>query len=135
MDEGGHVYIMASQRNGTLYVGVTSDLQGRVSEHKQAITPGFTSKYGCTLLVWYERHEGIEGAIQREKSLKRYRRKWKLDLIEALNPRWDDLFATCYDRDNPYRPPRRNPPGSSGRGPRMTECEDGAETNADKDFT
>ena len=120
MNEGGHVYIMASQRNGTLYIGVTSDLQGRASQHRQGLTPGFTSRYGCKLLVWYERHDGIEGAIQREKSLKRYRRRWKLALIEGFNPNWNDLFETCYERDNPYRPSRRRHSGSSGRSPRMT---------------
>ena len=125
MNAGGHVYIMASQRNGTLYIGVTSDLQPRVSQHKQGLPPGFASKYGCKLLVWYERHDGIEAAIQREKSLKRYRRKWKLALIEAFNPNWEDLFVTCYERDNPYRPPQRRHSGSSGRSPRMTELGSG----------
>ena len=100
----GWVYILASKRNGTLYVGVTSDLQGRISEHQQGLTPGFATKYGCKTLVWYERHDGIESAIQREKSLKRYLRKWKLNLIEAFNPAWDNLFDTCYDRDNPFAP-------------------------------
>ncbi len=98
----GWVYMLASQRNGTLYVGVTSDLQARVSEHRQRLTPGFASRYGCDALVWYERHDGIESAIQREKSLKRYRRKWKLNLIQAFNPFWRDLFETCYDRDNAF---------------------------------
>ena len=106
----GYVYILASQRNGTLYTGVKSDLQRRISEHKHALTPGFASKYGCKILVWYERHDGIEGAIQREKSIKRYRRAWKLRLIESFNPEWDDLFETCCERDNPFHPscpPRR----------------------------
>ena len=102
--EVGYVYILASRENGTLYVGVTSDLQGRVSEHKQGIKSGFASKYGATNLVWYERHDGIESAIQREKSLKKYRREWKVNLIRAFNPYWDDLFESCYDRDNPFRP-------------------------------
>ena len=100
--EVGYVYILASRENGTLYTGVTSDLQGRVSEHKQGIKSGFASKYGATNLVWYERHDGIESAIGREKSLKKYKREWKVNLIRAFNPEWCDLFETCYDRDNPF---------------------------------
>ncbi len=95
------VYIMASRRNGTLYTGVTSDLHGRVWEHRNEIHPGFTSKYGCKTLVWYERQENIVAAIQREKSIKRYYRKWKLNLIEEFNPGWRDLFETCMSADNP----------------------------------
>ncbi len=98
------VYIMASQRNGTLYIGVTSDLRQRASEHRDGIVPGFTTKHGCKTLVWYERHDTIEGAIDREKSLKRYERVWKLDLIEAFNPSWHDLIETCQTRDNPFEP-------------------------------
>ena len=97
----GWVYIMASQRNGTLYVGVTSDLQGRVYEHMHNHTPGFASKYGCKTLVWYERHDNIIEAIAREKQLKKFKRDWKLELIEAFNPEWDDLYETCFERDNP----------------------------------
>ena len=102
MNEVGYVYMLADKPRGVIYIGVTSDLMGRVSEHKQKLMPGFTSKYGCTTLVWYERHEGIESAIQREKSLKRYRREWKINVIEEFNPTWDDLFLTCYDTDNPF---------------------------------
>lgn len=97
----GWVYIMASRRNGTIYIGVTSDLQGRVYEHKNDITPGFTSKYGCKTLDWYERHDNIVEAIGREKVLKKYKRVWKLELIEGFNPEWKDLFDVCYERDNP----------------------------------
>ena len=97
----GWVYIMASSRNGTIYTGVTSDLQGRAYDHKTGATPGFTSKYGCRTLVWYERHDNIVEAIAREKELKKFRRKWKLDLIEAYNPDWLDLYETCYEFDNP----------------------------------
>ena len=82
----GWVYIMASRRNGTIYTGVTSDLQGRAYDHKSGTTPGFTSKHGCKMLVWYERHDNIVEAIAREKELKKYRRDWKLYLIEAFNP-------------------------------------------------
>ena len=92
---------MASARNGTLYVGVTSDLQGRAYEHRTAAKPGFTSTYGCKTLVWYERHDNIIEAIEREKELKKYRRAWKLHLIEGFNPDWDDLYENCYERDNP----------------------------------
>ena len=101
---GGWVYILASCRNGTLYTGVTSDLVARVSEHRQGLTPGFASRYGCGCLVWHERHETIESAIRREKSIKRYRRAWKLNLIEALNPDWDDLLDDCYERENWFQP-------------------------------
>ncbi len=89
----GFVYIMASKRNGTLYIGVTSDLARRVHEHKEGLIKGFTKRYGCKLLVWYEEHEDISDAIQREKSLKRWYRKWKLDLIEQMNPEWEDLYG------------------------------------------
>jgi len=84
---------MASKRNGTLYIGVTSDLSQRVHDHKEGINEGFTKRYGCKMLVWYEEHERIEDAIQREKSLKRWYRKWKLDLIESINPQWEDLYS------------------------------------------
>ena len=101
---GGWVYIMASRRNGTLYTGVTSDLHKRVLEHRQGDIEGFTRRYGCKLLIWYERNWDIESAIQREKSVKRYLHKWKLRLIEEFNPAWDDLFDTFSDRDNLYVP-------------------------------
>ena len=92
----GYVYIMASQRNGTLYTGVTTDLEGRVYEHKEGILPGFTKRYGCKMLVWYEEHFDISDAIQREKSIKRYYRKWKLNLIEKMNPEWNDLYEQLW---------------------------------------
>jgi putative endonuclease len=85
------VYIMASGRNGTLYIGVTSELQSRIVKHKHGFFPGFTKQYGCTRLVWFERHGDMLVAIRREKKLKRYRRAWKLALIEDLNPDWRDL--------------------------------------------
>ncbi|MCQ8783427.1 GIY-YIG nuclease family protein [Mangrovibrevibacter kandeliae] len=88
----GHVYIMASQKNGTLYVGVTSDLSRRVWEHKEGLTGGFTSRYGCHRLVWYEEHFDIRDAISREKSIKRWPRRWKFDLIESINPGWNELY-------------------------------------------
>ena len=97
----GWVYIMASRRNGTIYIGVTSDLQGRAYEYRTSSQPGFTSRYGCSRLVWYERHDNIVEAIGREKELKKWRRSWKLHLIEGFNGEWDDLFETCYEPDNP----------------------------------
>jgi putative endonuclease len=90
--KGGSVYILASGRNGTLHIGVTSDLPGRMYEHRHGAIPGFTKRYGVKRLVWYEHHMRIEDAIQREKSLKRWLQKWKLQLIEESNPDWHDLF-------------------------------------------
>jgi len=86
------VYLLASRRNGTLYVGVTSDLVKRVWQHKNDLVEGFSKQYGVHMLVWYEPHETMESAIKREKSLKKWNRKWKLDLIEQSNPQWQDLF-------------------------------------------
>jgi len=86
------VYMMASGRNGTLYVGVTSDLPKRSWQHREGLAEGFTKRYGCKLLVWFERHETIESAIIREKQIKAGSRKAKLVLIEAANPTWRDLF-------------------------------------------
>ncbi len=86
------VYIMASKRNGTLYIGVTSNLVKRVYEHREGLTEGFTSTYNCKLLVWFEQHESMIEAIAKEKQLKNWQRKWKLQLIEDSNPEWDDLF-------------------------------------------
>jgi putative endonuclease len=85
------VYIVASQRNGTIYTGVTSALWNRVATHKAKGIPGFTERYGVTLLVWYEHHDTMESAILREKRIKKWYRKWKLELIEKLNPDWRDL--------------------------------------------
>ena len=92
MEKGGFVYIMASSRNGTLYIGVTSDLPLRVAQHKEGTFGGFTEKYGCKMLVWFERHDEIEPAIVREKQIKEWKRLWKLRLIEELNPDWNDLY-------------------------------------------
>lgn len=87
------VYLMASRRNGTLYVGVTSDLIKRVWEHKNNIVEGFTKRYGIHVLVWYELHPTMESAIQREKALKEWKRAWKLELIEKVNSQWQDLYS------------------------------------------
>ena len=85
------VYILASQRNGTLYVGVTNDLARRMSEHKAKLVPGFTRKYGIKKLVYFEEYTSILEARDRERALKRWLRVWKLELIEKLNPQWRDL--------------------------------------------
>jgi putative endonuclease len=85
------VYILASQRNGTLYVGVTNDLARRIAEHKARLVPGFTRKYDVHLLVYVEQHPSILEAREREHVLKRWRRAWKIALIEQLNPEWRDL--------------------------------------------
>ena len=90
------VYILASRRNGTLYVGVTANLLRRVWEHKEGIASVFTRRYGVKQLVYYEFHENMVSAITREKQLKNWRRAWKIDLIEKHNARWEDLFpALC----------------------------------------
>jgi putative endonuclease len=86
------VYILASERNGTLYIGVTSDLIKRVWEHKSDFVEGFTKQYQVHDLVWYELHENMQSAITREKQLKEWKRQWKLDLIEKTNPYWNDLY-------------------------------------------
>lgn len=86
------VYLMASQRNGTLYVGVTSDLVKRVWEHRQDAVKGFTQRYQVHDLVWYEQHETAESAIGREKQIKKWNRNWKIELIQAMNPDWRDLY-------------------------------------------
>ena len=86
------VYILASGRNGTLYVGVTSDLVKRIWEHKSDLVPGFTRRYGVHRLVWFERHDVMESAIAREKAIKEWKRRWKVELIEQLNLEWRDLY-------------------------------------------
>lgn len=93
---GGWVYIMTNRPDGTLYIGVTSDLLRRVWEHREGLIEGFTKRHGLTRLVFFERHDDIGTAIQREKSLKRYPRAWKIRLIRTHNPDWHDL----YDRLN-----------------------------------
>ncbi len=87
------VYILSSKRNGTLYIGVTSDLVQRVWQHKNDLVDGFTKRYGVHNLVWYEVHDTMESAITREKALKRWNRAWKLRLIEKSNPSWRDLYS------------------------------------------
>lgn len=86
------VHILASRRNGTLYIGVTSDIYKRMAEHRQGLIEGFTKKYGVKMLVYYEMHETMDAAILREKRLKEWQREWKLRIIERMNPEWLDLF-------------------------------------------
>lgn len=88
------VYIMASRRHGTIYVGVTSDLARRAFEHREGAVPGFTKKHGCKRLVWWETFELMTSAIQREKTMKHWVREWKVNLIERDNPHWDDLYGS-----------------------------------------
>ena len=85
------VYILASKRNGTLYTGVTSKFLVRLYDHRTGAVPGFTREYGVKTLVWFEQHETMESAIQREKRIKKWNRAWKLELIEKNNPNWRDL--------------------------------------------
>ncbi len=87
------VYILASKRDGVLYVGVTSALWNRVATHKCGAVPGFTKKYNVKLLVWYEHHHTMDSAIKREKQLKNWKRAWKIKLIEDFNPSWHDLHG------------------------------------------
>jgi len=86
------VYILASQRNGTLYVGVTSNLIQRIWQHREGVVEGFAKKYAVKVLVWYEQHLTMESAILREKAIKKWNRNWKLALIEKMNPDWRDLW-------------------------------------------
>ena len=87
-----YVYILSNRKNGTLYTGITSNLIKRIYEHKNNFVDGFTKKYNIHNLVWYEMYDSAEKAIVREKQIKKWKRKWKLDLIEKCNPKWNDLF-------------------------------------------
>ena len=93
MQKQSAVYILASKRNGTLYIGVTGNLVGRVWEHRNDQAEGFTRKYKVHILVYFELHEDMYSAISREKQLKKWNRKWKLELIEKRNPQWQDLWS------------------------------------------
>jgi putative endonuclease len=96
MNKPGYVYIVASRRNGTIYTGVTSDLPKRIHEHRFGLIRGFTRKYGCKLLVWYQAFDDLDAARHRELQIKEWKRAWKLRLIEELNPDWDDLYTTLF---------------------------------------
>ena len=86
------VYILASQRNGTLYIGVTSNLVQRVYQHRESLADGFSKQYGVKMLVWFEQHDTMESAIARERAMKKWHRQWKINLIETHNPEWRDLW-------------------------------------------
>jgi putative endonuclease len=92
MDKKFYVYILASKRNGTLYIGVTSELVQRIWQHKNKLIEGFTQKYNVNKLVYYEVHPNAESAITREKQMKKWRRVWKMRIIEEKNPGWNDLY-------------------------------------------
>jgi putative endonuclease len=109
MDKTSYVYILTNHRNGTLYTGVTSDIVRRISQHRDGIFPGFSQEYGLKALVWYEALPDIETAIRREKTIKRWRREWKLALIEAQNPEWRDLWPTLFGGNAGGPLPREKP--------------------------
>ena len=92
--KSGYVYIMANRKNGTIYIGVTSDLMKRVHEHREGSIGGFTKRYSCRLLVWFEAHDDLEDARRRELQMKEWKRAWKIRLIEETNFEWDDLYPT-----------------------------------------
>jgi putative endonuclease len=93
MDRYSYVYMLTDRCYGTLYLGVTSNLIRRVWEHREGLAPSFTKQYGLKCLVWYEMHEDIYAAITREKQIKKWRRAWKIELIQAVNPTWRDLYS------------------------------------------
>jgi len=109
------VYIMASQRNGTLYVGVTSGLLARIHQHREGTFEGLSKRYGTKILVWFERHATMDTAITREKRSKKWNRAWKLRLIEEGNPDWRDLAVDCgFEALSGSPPARRRRMGTRG---------------------
>jgi len=96
LEKAGYVYIMASRRNGTVYIGSTSDLMKRVWEHREGAIAGFTKKYDCKQLVWFQAFDSLDSARHREVQTKEWRRAWKLRAIEETNPDWNDLYATLF---------------------------------------
>lgn len=98
------VYILASQRNGTLYIGVTSDLVKRIWQHREGLVDGFTKQHGVKMLVWYEQHETMDSAISKEKAMKKWLRQWKLSTIEQQNPDWVDRWAEITGETTPPPP-------------------------------
>jgi putative endonuclease len=95
--KAGYVYIMANGRNGTLYIGVTSDLVKRAWEHRNGVVPGFSRRYKCKLLVWYAAYDDVQEARHRELQMKKWKRIWKLSEIEQMNPEWRDLYPTLLE--------------------------------------
>ena len=96
MPRPGYVYLMASRRNGTLYLGVTSNLIQRAYQHRNLLIEGFSKRYGCRMLVWFEAHDDVQDARARELQIKKWKRAWKLELIEAMNPHWRDLYDDLF---------------------------------------
>jgi putative endonuclease len=92
----GYVYLMASRRNGTLYLGVTSNLPARAYQHRNKLVAGFSKEHGCTLLVWYTAYDDLQDARHRELQMKKLKRAWKIDPIERDNPQWNDLYDTLF---------------------------------------
>jgi putative endonuclease len=124
---GGHVYILASRRYGTLYTGVTSDLARRVDEHRRGLIPGFTREYGVKRLVLVEAFDDIGDAIVREKHIKKWRRDWKIELIERDNPMWDDLAVSLLGMEplDPREPREPTRPAYHARTPSRHPRESG----------
>jgi putative endonuclease len=104
--KAGFVYIMASRKNGTIYIGVTSDLAGRIYQHREGLIDGFTKRYGCKSLVWFETFEDLQEARRRELQMKEWKRAWKIRLIEEQNLDWEDLYPGLFEA------------GAAGPGPR-----------------
>ena len=109
LEKAGYVYIMASAKNGTIYIGVTSDLAKRVWEHREAVVAGFTRKHGCKLLVWFEAFEDIQQARHRELQMKEWKRAWKIRLIEEANLDWEDLYPSLFEAGSADPGPRPSP--------------------------
>jgi putative endonuclease len=107
--KAGCVYIMASGKNGTIYIGVTSDLARRAWEHRNGVVPGFTKRYGCKLLVWFEAFEDLQEARRRELQMKEWNRAWKIRLIEEQNLDWNDLYETLFGVGSADPGPRPSP--------------------------
>jgi putative endonuclease len=94
--KSGCVYIMANKRNGTIYLGVTSNLQQRIWQHREGVVEGFTKENACKILVWYEAYDDLQEARRRELQMKKWNRLWKLRVIEEMNPDWNDLFESLF---------------------------------------
>ena len=107
--KSGFVYIMANRKNGALYIGVTSNLVKRVWEHRAGVIGGFTKRYGCKLLVWFEAHDDLQEARRRELQMKEWKRAWKVKRIEEQNLEWEDLYPTLFDAAVAAPGPRPSP--------------------------
>ena len=107
--KAGFVYIMANRKNGAIYIGVTSDLVKRVYEHREGLIRGFTKRYGCKLLVWFDTYDDLQAARHRELQMKEWKRAWKVKRIEERNLDWDDLYPTLFDAAVAAPGPRPSP--------------------------